>query len=71
MEMKDRIEVNDIVCVNFNLAQNTLTHSARVLALPMATGDSWIFKDLNSELIHYVSEGCTVTLLRKQEPITE
>ena len=61
----DRIEVSDIVHVDFNGAQFTLCHSAEVINIPQATGDSWIFKDNATGSMHYVSEGCTVTLLEK------
>ena len=67
----DRIEVGDIVSVHFNTAQCTLCHEAVVLHMPFATGDSWIFKQIRNargdyeETIHYVSEGCTITLIRK------
>ena len=59
------IEKGDIVQVNFYNAQVTLSHAARVEHIPQATGDSWIFFDMNTLQEHYVSEGCTVSLLRK------
>lgn len=59
------IDINDIVCVNFNCARYTLSHKAKVCGRPVATGDSWIFEDLENGKIHYVSEGCTITLLEK------
>lgn len=55
------INVGDEVVVNFNGSKRTLCSRARVDHIPVATGDSWIFKDLESGEIHYVSEGCTVT----------
>jgi len=64
--MKDKIEIGDIVKVEFNNSQFTLCFEAVVKHIPSATGDSWIFKDLRGERrIHYVSEGCTITLLKK------
>ena len=69
----DRIEVGDIVAVNINGSQMTVTHKAEVLSIPCAAGDSWIFKNIpndlgmNNKTINYVSEGCTVTLLEKGE----
>ena len=60
-----QIEKGDIVVVNFNNAQYTLCKQAIVKHTPTATGDSWIFQDLETSEIHYVSEGCTVTLLAK------
>jgi len=63
---KHQIQIGDLVCVNFNNAQYTLASEARVLYVPCATGDSWQFQDINSEEIHYVSEGCTISLIEKQ-----
>lgn len=56
-----KINVGDTVRVDFNGAQTTLCHRAMVVYMPCATGDSWIFKDLDTGAIHYVSEGCTVS----------
>lgn len=61
--MKTRIEAGDIVSVNFNNSQYTLCSKAKVLYIPCATGDSWHFQDVDSGQVHYVSEGCTITLL--------
>jgi hypothetical protein len=58
-----RIKVGDLVCVNFNNAQYTLCSKANVLAVPCATGDSWVFEDCKNGKVHYVSEGCTITKL--------
>ena len=59
--MKDTIKIGDTVCVNFHAAKYTLCSEAEVLHMPCAPGDSWGFRDLHSDEIHYVSEGCTVT----------
>ncbi len=56
-----KIEKGDIVRVDFNGAQLTLCHRAEVLYVPEATGDSWIFRNTDTEEIHHVSEGCTIT----------
>jgi hypothetical protein len=64
--MNNRIEVGDIVSVNFNGSKYTLTGKAEVLAIACATGDSWIFKDVSTDKILYVSEGCTIELLKKK-----
>ena len=64
--MEHQINKGDIVCVNFNNSQYTLCIRAEVLYTPCATGDSWRFRDLESDTIHYVSEGCTITLLEKK-----
>ena len=66
----NKIEKGDIVAVNFNCSQYTFLSFAKVLNVPCATGDSWIFEDLQAEgqdiaKIHYVSEGCTITLREK------
>lgn len=63
--MDKRIEIGDIVRVNFNNAMTTLCHRARVIYIPTDHGDSWIFDDLDKDGFHYVSEPCTVTLLKK------
>jgi hypothetical protein len=65
--MKDRIEVGDIVHVDFNCSQYTLSHEAEVLYKPLGIGDSWHFKDIKTGQIHYVSEGCTISKLRSHE----
>ena len=59
--MKNYIKIGDYVSVNFNNAQLTLCHIARVKYIPVATGDSWIFEDKATGTIHYVSEGCTIS----------
>lgn len=66
-ENLDRIEVGDYVRVSFNHSQMTLCLIAEVLYIPCASGDSWIFRDFDSNTaqLHYVSEGCTLTLIRK------
>lgn len=56
------LDIGSIVSVHFYSAQITLSHEAEVLYIPVATGDSWKFKDLRTGEIHYVSEGCTITL---------
>jgi len=61
----DQIELGDIVKVNFNNAHFTLCAKAIVKRIPQATGDSWIFQDCKTDEIHYVSEGCTITLIEK------
>lgn len=57
------IKEGDIVCVNFHGICFTLCPKAIVYHVPQATGDSWIFKDTETNQVHYVSEGCTVSLL--------
>jgi hypothetical protein len=61
MNDEKRIKVDDIVTVSFNGSQTTLCHFAKVLYLPCAPGDSWVFEDVETHDIHYVSEGCTIT----------
>ena len=57
----DKIQEGDRVRVNINNAKMTLTRDAKVLHVPCATGDSWIFQAYDTHEIHHVSEGCTVT----------
>lgn len=56
-----QIHCGDIVAVNFNNAQTTLSHRATVLFMPSAPGDCWGFKDEQTGYVHYVSEGCTIS----------
>ena len=65
------IELGDIVCVNFNNVQYTLVSRGEVIDIPCATGQSWIIQDThgvgkNKPKLHYISEGCTITLLEKK-----
>ena len=60
MDSKYTIKIGDIVTVNFHNVQYTLC-KAEVLSMPYSTGDSWILKDLESNEVHYISEGCTIT----------
>ena len=64
--MKDTIKIGDTVCVNFHAAKYTLCSEAEVLYIPLSQGDAWHFRDLHSGEIHYVSEGCTVTLIQNK-----
>jgi len=63
MEHKDKIKEGDLVHVDFNSSQLTLCRRAVVLKVPCATGDSWVFKELQTGEVYYVSEGCTITKL--------
>ena len=65
MQADNTMRVGDTVRVDFKGAQATLAHRAEVVGMPRATGDSWIFADLSTGDLHYVSEGCTVTLLQR------
>ena len=55
------IKAGDIVSVHFNNSRITLCENARVDHVPCATGDSWLFTDIDTENEHCVSEGCTIT----------
>lgn len=59
--MKTELKINDIIRVNFNNVQITLCRKARLLHIPVSLGDSWVFRDMETQQIHYVSEGCTVS----------
>lgn len=59
------MRINDIVRVDFNNAQTTLTFSAKVLCIPNAVGDNWVFEDTRTQTIYWVSEPCTITLLQR------
>jgi len=60
---EDRINIGDLVIVNFNNVQYCLSSRALVLYMPLEQGDCWIFKDQSTGTIYYVSEGCTITKL--------
>ena len=66
---KDKFEIGDRVSVDFNNAQFTLCCEAEILRIPFATGDSWAFRNLLTNEIHYVSEGCTITSIPDKKPI--
>jgi hypothetical protein len=57
----------DTVSVNFHNAQFTLCRIAEVIYKPVATGDSWIFLDIETGQLHHVSEGCTISKLSVTE----
>ena len=61
--MKEKLEVGDNVVVNFNGSQYTLCTNGEVISIPRATGDSWVIKDLEKDVLHYISEGCTISKL--------
>ena len=65
--MKDRIEIGDHVSVMFYNGQSALSHRAEVLYKPNGVGDSWIFKDVYTDKVYYVSEGCTLEKLSKED----
>jgi len=60
-----KIEIGDIVKVDFFNAQISLTSAAIVHHVPCATNDSWQFECLLRNGIYYVSEPCTIILLSK------
>jgi hypothetical protein len=51
----------DLVIVGFMSAKVTLSEQAEVLHVPRGRGDGWIFRDMKSGAIHYVSEPCTIS----------
>lgn len=55
------LKPGDLVTVNFNNSQVTLCKEAEIIYIPVAPGDSWIFRDRDTGKTHYVSEGCTVS----------
>ena len=60
-QMKEGFKEGSIVQVNINSAKMTLCGKALVLYVPVATGDSWIFKDLFKNRIVQTSEPITLT----------
>ena len=63
------IEPGDEVTVRFYGSKQELCPYATVLKLPEFVGDYWVFENDNDSHIHYVSEGCTVTLTCKADEI--
>jgi hypothetical protein len=61
-----KIQEGDFVRVDFNNAQFTLVSRGEVLGYPWATGDSWKIRDTKTGDVHYISEGCTHTKLKKE-----
>lgn len=59
------IKAGDLVSVNFNNSQWTLCSRGIVHWVPVATGDSWIIEDVSNNQTHYISEGCTISLVEK------
>lgn len=57
------IDVGDLVAVSIHAGDVVISPSAIVEYMPVATGDSWIFRDTKTNQIHYISEGCTVSKL--------
>ena len=66
MDREERIDVGDVVKAQIFSAQVTIVNNAEVCHVPCASGDSWVFKDAQTGSIHYVSEGCTVSLIKKK-----
>lgn len=62
-----QINYGDIVMVNFNAQCYTLTPSARVCGKPTSQGDSWIVEDTVTGTVHYISEPCTITLIKSKD----
>ena len=65
--MSKFIAVGDIVKVDINCANMILCHKAIVHRIPCSTGESWHFTDCATGDKFSVSEGCTVTLINKQD----
>jgi len=59
----NKIEKGDVVRVCFNNIGYTLSNRAKVLHIPIAMGDSWVFEDEYGN-VHHVSEGMTVTRIK-------
>lgn len=64
--MKSKLELTDVVSVNFHGSKFTLCRKAILIKFPVGVGDSWVFKDVDTNQIHYISEGCTVTSIKEE-----
>ena len=71
MNNEDKIREGDIVSINFNNAQITLTNAAEILYAPYQMGESWVVRDLDTQQIHYISEGCTITVKGRKKKTDE
>lgn len=58
---RELIKPGDTVSVNVNGGMSTISHSAELLHMPVATGDSWIIRDVATGDVSFISEGCTIT----------
>jgi hypothetical protein len=56
----DGIKEGDLVSVDFNGAQFTPCHEAKVLHRPCQTGEPWLLRSTATGSVYYVG-GCTVT----------
>lgn len=56
-----KINSGDIVSVNFHNVQHTLIKRGRVVYPPLSAVDSWIIFDLDTQIVHYISEPCTIS----------
>jgi hypothetical protein len=63
------ITEGNLVTVGFMCAKVTLSEEAEVLHVPRGRGDSWIFRDIKTGTIHYVSEPCTISKIAKTEKL--
>ncbi len=62
--MSIEIKNGDLVSVHYHGAQMTLTPKAKVIHMLCNPGDSWVFEDIDTKTVYYVSEGCTITKLK-------
>jgi len=61
INVNDVIKEGDIVQVDFNNGQITLTRDAVVIHKPNATGDGWVFEGRDTGFTYHVTEGCTIS----------
>ena len=57
----ETIKAGDVVSVNFHNAQFTLCSRGVVIYTPLNPEDSWVIRDDETRVVHYVSESCTVS----------
>ena len=60
--MANKIEIGDIVDINFHASQFTLCSDALVLKTPSdSLGGYWVVRESRTGQLHYVAEACTIT----------
>ena len=57
----EKLQKGDIVSVNFNNARYTLCDRGVIKYMPTCSGDAWVVEDMETGLLHYITEPCTIT----------
>ncbi len=61
------IKVGDIVSINFHNVKLTLIARGVVVSVPLAPGEAWVITGAGTkDCLFYISEPCTIELLKKR-----